>query len=381
MSEQEFDRYLALLTKLLRLRSGQREEIAEELRDHLEQRLEELTAQGVPHDEAVRSALEEFGDAANLAHHFSHLSHVRYRRQTMRRALGTIAVITVVLLIAIAFWPHIPVPVPPAPQFIVAQAAGSPAAGGAMGSATTPEQAALAAEQNDKAKVEQVLSRKIAVEFVDTPLTDAILFIKHTTNVPFFLDTKSLQVTGVAIDSPVSIQFGPDTVTLRTILELILEPLQLGYTIRGGIIYITTVNRANEIVVYNVRDLLTDFSGLGGAMPGMAAMGGAASADPNMPGVGSFGPAGGHGLAGGEGAMFGHLPRSKGEVCFKLSETPSLPVVVAAMIEPASWETNGGSGNITQYNGLMVVKNSQTVHAKIRRLLEMMRAAAREPAQ
>jgi hypothetical protein len=41
MSEQEFDLYLKLLAKCLRLTSGQREQIADELRDHLEERLED----------------------------------------------------------------------------------------------------------------------------------------------------------------------------------------------------------------------------------------------------------------------------------------------------------------------------------------------------
>ncbi len=48
MSEQEFDLYLKLLAKCLRLTSGQRELIADELRDHLEERLEELRGPASP---------------------------------------------------------------------------------------------------------------------------------------------------------------------------------------------------------------------------------------------------------------------------------------------------------------------------------------------
>lgn len=378
MSTQEFDRYLALLTKLLRLRSGQRDEIADELRDHFEQRLDELTAQGVSHDEAVRSALEEFGDAANLAHHFSHLSHVQFRRRTMRRALGTIAVITVVLLIAIAFWPHIPVPVPPAPQVIVAQAIGTPAPGGVeAGLVQTQEQAELAADRQDRAKIEQKLSQKVALDFVETPLQDAMMFLADQSQLTILIDRVSLAESSVPVDAPIDLSIGENIATLRTVLDLILEPLKLGFTIRGGIIYITTTNRAHEIVVYNVRDLLAEFQNMG--LPGMA--GGPFSSMPGGEGGFVGGPAGmmpaampgdgGRAMPGGK----------KGDLCFKLSETSSIPVVVAAMIEPDSWELNGGNGNITQYNGLMVVKNSQAVHAKIRRLLEMMRAAARQPLQ
>ena len=70
MSKNEFDQYLALLSGLLRLSPAQREAIASELRDHLEERLDELLAQGVSRQKAIETALEEFGDATGLAGEF-----------------------------------------------------------------------------------------------------------------------------------------------------------------------------------------------------------------------------------------------------------------------------------------------------------------------
>ena len=67
MSEAEFDSYLSLMAKFLRLRSRQKDALADELRDHLESRLDELLAQGKTREQAVSIALEEFGDAAVLA--------------------------------------------------------------------------------------------------------------------------------------------------------------------------------------------------------------------------------------------------------------------------------------------------------------------------
>src|SRR6202008_3010532 len=66
MSDHEFNNYLTLLAGLLRLGDKQRRAIAEELRTHLEDRVEELLARGVSRDEAVQRALAEFGDAAGL---------------------------------------------------------------------------------------------------------------------------------------------------------------------------------------------------------------------------------------------------------------------------------------------------------------------------
>ena len=67
MSQQEFETYLALLTRLLKVPPAQREDLAEEFRAHLEDRLEELLASGMEQDQAVRQAVGEFGDAAVLA--------------------------------------------------------------------------------------------------------------------------------------------------------------------------------------------------------------------------------------------------------------------------------------------------------------------------
>ena len=46
MSEHEFELYLRLLGKFLRLTPGQEADVADELRDHLEARLEELSRGG-----------------------------------------------------------------------------------------------------------------------------------------------------------------------------------------------------------------------------------------------------------------------------------------------------------------------------------------------
>ena len=50
MSEREFENYLTLVCRLLRLGAAEREATSAELRDHLEQRLAELTGRGVSRD-------------------------------------------------------------------------------------------------------------------------------------------------------------------------------------------------------------------------------------------------------------------------------------------------------------------------------------------
>src|SRR5688572_26584629 len=105
MSDREFENYLTLLAGLLRLDGKQRGAIAEELRSHLEDRLEELVARGVSREEAVRRALAEFGDAAGLAGQFAAISQSRRRRWLMRVMTFSVAA-TLLLAAGIAvLWP------------------------------------------------------------------------------------------------------------------------------------------------------------------------------------------------------------------------------------------------------------------------------------
>ncbi len=106
MSEQEFELYLKLLSRCLQLTPGQRDQIADELRDHLEQRLAELEQAGVARDKAVVQALDEFGDAAVLAANFAAIARLKRRRFLMRLSLGSVGALTAALLIAYAFWPE-----------------------------------------------------------------------------------------------------------------------------------------------------------------------------------------------------------------------------------------------------------------------------------
>jgi hypothetical protein len=106
MSEQEFELYLKLLSRCLHLTPAQREQIADELRDHLEERLDELAQAGVSREKAVVQALDEFGDAAVLAADFASIARLKRRRFLMRLSLGSVGALSAVLLIAFAFWPE-----------------------------------------------------------------------------------------------------------------------------------------------------------------------------------------------------------------------------------------------------------------------------------
>jgi hypothetical protein len=376
MPEHEFDLYLSLLSRFLRLKPAQRDEIADELRDHLEARLEELAQRGLSRSEAIRTALDEFGDAAELARHFTHVAHIRKRRIVMRLTFGTVAVLVASLLVAIAFWPESPQA--PAPRIAIAQA--PPAAPSPGGSQPEPQTAPPAGADGEKAAVEAKLAQRLEVgdvQFDDLPLTDAMQYISQITGVDILFDRAVLTEEGVALDQPVQLVVRRTSLSARAVLDLVLEPIQLGYTVRDGLILITTAHHADQIQVYNILDLLRDSASGDAYFPRRMQMGGfgvgggeagggrPAAAAPAMPGSATAGV----GLGGGGLGIDGCL-----------HQTGSLALLIATTINPESWEQRGGGGSIVQYHELLVVKNNQAVHAKIKSLLEMMRASSREKA-
>ncbi len=98
MSEHEFEAYLNLLARTLRLSDKQRDRIAGELRDHMEQRLDELMDAGLTRHDAALKALDEFGDANVLAHELSDSARLKQRRRLMQTTFATASVAAVVTL-------------------------------------------------------------------------------------------------------------------------------------------------------------------------------------------------------------------------------------------------------------------------------------------
>lgn len=135
--------------------------------------------------------------------------------------------------------------------------------------------------------------------------------------------------------------------TARTALELVLEQVsdELGYTVRDGIIYVTQKYDNDEIQVYNVRDLLKGFR-IPQAAPRMPGGEG-------MPGAGMTMGADGAGWMGGSGRA---ASATVGEALVR---------VIESTVFPETWSSAGGSGSLAEFNGLLVVKQSQTLPTRV----------------
>ncbi|MBW3597656.1 MAG: permease prefix domain 1-containing protein [Planctomycetes bacterium] len=359
MSEREFETYLTLLCRLLRLDAAQREAIARELRDHLEERLAELKARGVDREEAVRVALAEFGDAAGLAAEFSWISRNLRRRWLVRATLGSMMAAAAAVLAALAMWPD--GRTGPAPATAVAQ---QPANGAAEASAA-PETAEAEAP-------EDILSRRLDAEFIETPLADVLAFLADSVGGQVYVSRKQLDDAAISLDAPVTLSL--KSVRVDMLLDLLLDQVDegLAYVVRDGIVIVSTLEDLEgtaEVRVYNVRDLIK----LSAASAGMEGMMGAG-------GYGAEG-AGEYGAYGGE--MSGELYGEYGMSGFG-GEHPSehrahvLMEVIKAAVGRKHWKDDGDYGAIAAYDGLIVVNHNTRVHQQVDRLLEMMRAAAGE---
>ena len=152
-------------------------------------------------------------------------------------------------------------------------------------------------------KIRRALSQPTTVEFLDLPLEDAITFLKEYHNINIYIDKPTLTDEGVAIDQPVTLKLAG--VTFRSVLKLLLEPVQLTYVIEDEVMKITTSAKAGEKLqtrVYPVGDLVIPIITPRAGGGGMGMMGGGM-------GGGMMGGMGGGmgGMGGGMGGMGGGM--------------------------------------------------------------------------
>ncbi len=343
MSDQEFDNYLTLLSRLLRLGAKQRDAIAGELRSHLEDRLEELLARGVPRDEAVRQALEEFGDAAGLAAEFVSLKRHKRNRWIMRFTTASVAAVVLIATGIITFWPGNNAG--PGAAKLVAQAQ-------AEQSKADPTGDEKAAGEHKATAIKDVLDRRAAFSFKDVPLKEVAKQLGAQNGITIYLAAKHLQEAGVNLDTPVTQEFRD--IRFRKFLELMLSELELTYVVEEDGLLITTPERAaiRMIVrVYDCRELL--------ALPRPTGS------------VRSVVPGDVASAAGSEASGRAGVPEQ-----IKVSDSENLIDLITTIVAAETWRSVGGPCAIVDYRGLLTVSTTHDTHEEVERLLNMLHEAA-----
>jgi hypothetical protein len=176
MSEQEFDLYLRLMSRLLKLSRDQEAMIADELRDHMEERFHELVRAGLTREQAIERALGEFGDAAVLANEFSSLTRRRRRKVWARMSILGATAAACLTAGVITLWPR-PDAAKPNPATLFADEEAKPAE-------KTAAPGKLVVKALADRAIPSELLNEIDVDFPDNTLTEVMDYFSQIIQIP-----------------------------------------------------------------------------------------------------------------------------------------------------------------------------------------------------
>lgn len=379
MSEPKFDLYLSLMSKFLRLSSSQKSDIAEELRVHLEDRLTEFMAQGQSREEAIRLALDEFGDAGALAWQFTLPHSLRRRRQIMRYSIGSFVALAGIFTLVSLTWPNRP-DAPPAVGTVVAQGEPAPTVVGLQAATEANDQT-----MKERREIEEKLSsREHGFDFIETTLNDALQTLGQQVELPIVHSVADWENIGA--NHLVTLQTPKGALSIRSALELMLRMngiQDLTYSIRDGVILISNSNEDYEVHVYDCRDLLAgvQVQGMiqaGGMMGGQG--GGFFSVPAELVGaaITQFGEAGSMPAGVADRARQAHADGTHHAAAATSMAGASLMGVLQSATQPARWINNDGEGgSMSEFDGVIVVRHHQAVHRKIEDVLAKLRKVKR----
>jgi hypothetical protein len=172
----------------------------------------------------------------------------------------------------------------------------------------------LAHKGRAEERIYSALNDDTRFDFIETPLDQAIQFLRDAHEIPIELDKKALDQAGVGTDTPITRTL--KGVSLRSGLRMLLKDHDLTYTVKDEVLLITTKEEvdANLVTkVYPVGDLVIPINAGGGVNPfmmggGMGMMGGGGGMMGGMGGRGGMMGGmmgGGGGMMGGGGGMMG----------------------------------------------------------------------------
>ena len=269
----------------------------------------------------------------------------------------------------------------------------------------TKSRARLAAEGRSQMspaemKIKSNLSNQIEARYRNQPLTEVLDDLAKQAKVPIYVDLIGLEGESVGTDTPVTIALD-QTISLKSALKLLLEPLHLDYVIRDEVLKITSpqlVQGEVYSVSYPVADLVipipnfsSDNLGITGALQDgysrMAPTQAKVEVGPTPTGItngmgtspttstGGSNPnvlaqRQGGSLGGGSSATPSLAGSGGGQADFQ-----SLIELITQTVAPTTWNTVGGPGAVMpfQTNRSLVVSQTQEVHEEIADLLDQLR--------
>ncbi len=92
-------------------------------------------------------------------------------------------------------------------------------------------------------RLDKALATKVTVNFLETPLNEAVRVLAETADFPILIDKIALEEYGLTEDTPADLS--STDLPLRSALNLMLRPLDLTYTVLDGQIVITSPETAD----------------------------------------------------------------------------------------------------------------------------------------
>jgi tetratricopeptide (TPR) repeat protein len=201
----------------------------------------------------------------------------------------------------------------------------------------------LGADGESERRITLALKQQVPdIAYNAMPLQQVIEGLADDMNIPIVLNVAEIELGGLAdVDTPITLNLTP--VSLRSVLRLMLDPLELTYIIKDEVLQITTKDNANEEPirrVYPVGDLVVPIMAGGGMMGGMGGgmMGGMGG---GMGGgmMGGMGGGMGGGMMGGMGGGMGGMGGGMGGMFAVPDDSRKSPTARAATTKPVAAPT------------------------------------------
>jgi hypothetical protein len=110
-----------------------------------------------------------------------------------------------------------------------------------------------------EAAIRSALHEATTMDFTETPLQDAVDYLKDLHHIQIQLDTKALSDAGVSSDTPITCNL--KGITLDSSLKILLSVLELTTVVTNGVLLITTPDAANQMIdvrVYDLSDMIDE---------------------------------------------------------------------------------------------------------------------------
>ncbi|WP_154897222.1 hypothetical protein [Gimesia maris] len=185
-------------------------------------------------------------------------------------------------------------------------------------------------------KTWKALQQPIALTMEEMPLSEVLREISRRSGINLFLDSFGLEEVGLTPKTPVTIEV--KGIKSKSVLNLLLEPMDLAYIIRDEVVVITSRTRSlgkPYVVSYPVADLAVPVP-LAGPVPADET-----EPVPNTPAI----------------------------------DFESLIDLIQSTVDPESWETVGGNGSIQPHaaSQSLVIRQTSQTHQRIEDLFTELR--------